>query len=183
MRVIGGKFRSRVLVNFDGNAIRPTGDRAKEALFNILSLRLNGARVLDLFCGSGALGIEAISRGAREVVFNDAAKTSLNVVKQNLQKLGITAKCYHLDYAQCLSMVGGRFDIIFLDPPYLMDVGVSAINQIVEKNLLSPNGVIVYERDRAFTDGGKINEKLAQTDERKYGKTYLTFFAYQKDES
>ena len=76
MRIIGGKYRSRILSEFAGDAVRPTSDRAKEALFNILALKTYGARVLDLFSGSGALGLEALSRGAKEVVFNDCAKDS-----------------------------------------------------------------------------------------------------------
>jgi len=87
MRVIGGQFRSRVLAEFAGDNVRPTSDRAREALFNILSLKIYGARVLDLFAGSGALGIESLSRGAKEVVFNDISKDSIAIVKKNLTAL------------------------------------------------------------------------------------------------
>ena len=87
MRIIGGKYRSRVLAEFKGDAVRPTSDRVKESLFNILSLSLRGARVLDLFCGSGALGLESLSRGASEVVFNDLSKDSLTILKKNLTAL------------------------------------------------------------------------------------------------
>ncbi|MBQ9081236.1 MAG: 16S rRNA (guanine(966)-N(2))-methyltransferase RsmD, partial [Clostridia bacterium] len=176
MRIIGGQFRSRVLASFDGDAIRPTGDRAKEALFNILSPRTYGARVLDLFCGSGALGLESISRGAREAVFNDASKDSLAVLRKNLKTLNVQAKVYNLDYTHCLSALSGEFDIIFIDPPYRMDYGVSAMNKIAEKGLLSEKGVIVYERDRPFADENKLTQSLKMSDERKYGKTYLSFF-------
>lgn len=182
MRIIGGQFRSRVLASFDGEDIRPTGDRVKESLFNILSPRMYGARALDLFCGSGALGLESISRGAREVVFNDASKDSLVVLKKNLKTLNVQAKVYNLDYTQCLNILQGEFDIIFIDPPYRMDYGVSAMNKIVEKQLLSKNGVIVYERDRAFAEGNKLTQTLEMTDERKYGKTYLSFFSLKAEE-
>ena len=91
MRIIGGKFRSRILAEFPGEDVRPTSDRVKESLFNILSLKLYGARVLDLFAGSGALGLESLSRGAGEVVFNDCAKTSIAILKKNLATLKITA--------------------------------------------------------------------------------------------
>ena len=84
MRIIGGKYRSRLLSEFPGEDVRPTSDRAKEALFNMLAFRLMGARVLDLFAGSGALGLESLSRGAKEVVFNDFSKDSLAIVKKNL---------------------------------------------------------------------------------------------------
>ena len=178
MRIIGGKYRSRVLAEFAGEDVRPTSDRAKESLFNILSLKMYGARVLDLFCGSGALGIESLSRGAKEVVFNDFAKDSLAIVKKNLADLKIAvngeeAKLSGADYLVCLESVRGQFDFIFIDPPYRFDYGVKALEKIAQRNLLTENGVAVYERDRAFE--GEI-EGLEKYDERKYGKTYITFF-------
>ena len=178
MRIIGGKFRSRVLVEFAGEDVRPTSDRAKEALFNILSLKLYGARVLDLFAGSGALGLESLSRGAKEVVFNDCAKASLAIIKKNLAALKITpngeeAKVMNCDYLVCLEQVRGQFDIIFIDPPYRFDFGEKALQKIAERKLLTENGIAVYERDRSFE--GEI-EGLEKYDERKYGKAYFTFF-------
>ena len=86
MRIIGGKYRSRILADFAGEEVRPTSDRAKESLFNILALKMYGARVLDLFSGSGALGLESLSRGAKEVVFNDCSKDSLAILKRTLQR-------------------------------------------------------------------------------------------------
>lgn len=181
MRIIGGKYRSRVLADFAGQDIRPTSDRAKESLFNILSLKTYGARVLDLFCGSGALGLESLSRGAKEAVFNDFAKESLAVLKKNLATLkipvnGDEAKLSNADYLVCLESVRGQFDIIFIDPPYRFDYGEKALQKIAQKGLLTENGVAVYERDRPFE--GEI-EGLEKYDERKYGKAYLTFFRKQ----
>ncbi len=181
MRIIGGKYRSRVLADFAGQDIRPTSDRAKESLFNILSLKTYGTRVLDLFCGSGALGLESLSRGAKEVVFNDFAKESLAVLKKNLATLkipvnGDEAKLSNADYLVCLESVHGQFDIIFIDPPYRFDYGEKALQKIAQKGLLTENGVAVYERDRPFE--GEI-EGLEKYDERKYGKAYLTFFRKQ----
>ena len=89
MRIIGGKYRSRVLAEFKGEEVRPTSDRAKESLFNILALKIRGARALDLFCGSGSLGLECLSRDANEVVFNDLSKDSLAILKKNLTALKI----------------------------------------------------------------------------------------------
>ncbi len=178
MRIIGGKYRSRVLAEFAGEDVRPTSDRAKESLFNILSLKMYGARVLDLFCGSGALGLESLSRGAKEVVFNDFAKDSLAILKKNLATLkipanGDEAKLSNADYLVCLESVRGQFDMIFIDPPYRFDYGIKALEKISQKGLLTENGVAVYERDRPFD--GEI-EGLEKYDERKYGKTYITFF-------
>ena len=178
MRVIGGQFRSRVLAEFAGENVRPTSDRAREALFNILSLKMYGARVLDLFAGSGALGIESLSRGAKEVVFNDLSKDSVAIVKKNLTTLKIAingeqAKVMQSDYLSCLDMARGQFDLIFIDPPYRFDYGEKALQKIAARGLLSENGIAVYERDVPFD--GEI-EGLEKYDQRKYGKAYLTFF-------
>ena len=178
MRIIGGKYRSRILSEFQGDEVRPTSDRAKESLFNILALKMYGARVLDLFAGSGALGLESLSRGAKEVVFNDFSKDSLAIVKKNLTTLkipvnGAEAKVMQGDYLACLEQARGQFDLIFIDPPYRFDYGEKALQKIAEKGLLSENGIAIYERDRAFE--GEI-EGLEKYDERKYGKAYLTFF-------
>ena len=166
------------MAEFAGEDVRPTSDRAKEALFNILSLKLYGARVLDLFAGSGALGLESLSRGAKEVVINDCAKASLAIIKKNLAALKITlngeeAKLMNCDYLVCLEQVRGQFDIIFIDPPYRFDFGEKALQKIAERKLLTENGIAVYERDRSFE--GEI-EGLEKYDERKYGKAYFTFF-------
>ena len=178
MRIIGGKYRSRVLSEFAGENVRPTSDRAREALFNILALKIYGARVLDLFAGSGALGIESLSRGAKEVVFNDLSKDSIAIVKKNLTTLkipvnGVETKVMQGDYLACLEQVRGQFDLIFIDPPYRMEYGEKALKKIAEKGLLSENGIAMYERDVPFD--GEI-EGLEKYDERKYGKAYLSFF-------
>jgi 16S rRNA (guanine(966)-N(2))-methyltransferase RsmD len=176
MRIVGGKYRSRVLAEFQGEDVRPTSDRAKEALFNILSLKIPLSRVLDLFSGSGALGIECLSRGASSVTFNDKRAESVKLLKTNLQKLGVESDCvqiYSHDYLVCLAQLKGAFDLILLDPPYKEEFGVLAMQEIVRRNLLAKDGVVVYERDRKFE--GKI-DGLTLYDERKYGRTYFAFF-------
>lgn len=178
MRVIAGKFRSRVLAEFRGNDIRPTSDRVKESLFGILTPVLYNARVLDLFCGSGNLGIEALSRSAREVVFNDAAKSSIEILKKNLKALKIEGQTIlNCDYMTALDRVDGKFDIIFLDPPYRENYASSALKKISGRELLSENGIAVYERDKKFS-GETFGLELY--DERGYGKTYLSFFRKKK---
>ncbi len=177
MRIVGGKYRSRVLSEFVGTEVRPTSDRAKEALFNILAHQTPNARVLDLFAGSGSLGLEALSRGASGVVFNDLSKDSVAIVKKNLQALKIPLSAdicvYSYDYATCLEVVRGQFDLIFIDPPYKLEVGKTALETIAKKGLLLDNGIAVYERDIPFV--GEV-DGLEKYDERKYGKAYLTFF-------
>lgn len=173
MRIISGKYRGMNLAEFKGREIRPTADRVKESLFNILSAQIPGARVLDLFCGSGNLGLESLSRGAGFVHFNDISRDSIAVLNKNLLRLkdvnfAVTAQ----DYSLCLSRVNG-FDIIFIDPPYAKEYGAEALKIIGAGNQLNDNGIAVFERDRSFS--GEI-KGLEQYDERKYGKTYLTFF-------
>ena len=176
MRVIAGRYRGLVLAEFAGNDIRPTADRVKESLFNILMFRMAGARVLDLFCGSGSLGIECLSRGAAHVCFNDISPASIAVLRRNLAKLkgeesySVTT----LGYSECLNSQRGKFDIIFVDPPYAQEIGLRSLEIIARKGLLADGGVAIYERDRAFV--GEV-QGLKQTDERRYGKTYLTFFS------
>lgn len=176
MRIIGGKFKSRVLAEFKGDAVRPTADRTKEALFNILGYSVRGARALDLFAGSGALGLECLSRGAAEVVFNDLSKDSIAILKKNLAALklsvGEEVKVYTQDALACLSMLTGEFNLIFIDPPYRLEVGVEALKKIGKSSLLADGGVIVFERDKPLDE--EI-EGLQVVDTRKYGKAYLTF--------
>ncbi len=175
MRIISGKHRGRKLAEFAGGEIRPTADRVKEALFNSLADRVAGACALDLFCGSGSLGLECISRGAERVMFNDRSAQSLAVLRRNLNAIGegARARITNMDYLAALSSYTVKFDLIFIDPPYREEYGIPALEVISERGLLSSGGVAVYERDRAFA--GSVSG-LKITDERKYGKTFLTFF-------
>lgn len=170
MRIISGKYRGKTLASFSGSAVRPTADRVKESLFNILSAEIYGASVLDMFCGSGSLGIECISRGASFVKFNDVSKDSIALLKKNLKGIEGNFKITNLDYTRCIEP-SEKFDLIFIDPPYMLDCGVAALQ--LSSKALSENGIAVYERDRPFsgTVGG-----LELTDERKYGRTFLSFF-------
>lgn len=174
MRIISGKYRGLKLVGFDGNDVRPTADRVKESLFNVLYGKVAGASVLDLFCGSGNLGIECLSRGAESVHFNDISSASLTILKRNLARLKNPQafKITNYDYSVCLSRAN-KYDLIFIDPPYCLEIGVDALNLIGVGNLLKDGGLVVFERDRSFE--GEV-AGLIKTDERKYGKTYLTFF-------
>lgn len=174
MRIIGGKYRGRVLAGFKGNDIRPTADRVKESLFNILAPEIHGANMLDLFCGCGNVGLEALSRGADYVVFNDVSKESLAVLKKNLSLLKTDARVYNSDFKTLLETLDMTFDIIFIDPPYKSEYGVQALRLIGERKLLTTGGVAVFESDKPFTE--ELGS-LVKYDERKYGKTYLTFFS------
>ena len=173
MRIIGGKYRGKVLASFKGSDIRPTADRVKESLFNILAPEISGANVLDLFCGSGSVGLEAISRGADYVVFNDVSKDSLAVLKKNCAALRVDPKIYNLDFKELLSVLDVTFDVIYIDPPYKSGFGREALSIIAKRSLLNTGGVAFFESDRPFE--GEVG--LVPYDERKYGATYLTFFS------
>jgi 16S rRNA (guanine(966)-N(2))-methyltransferase RsmD/pantetheine-phosphate adenylyltransferase len=176
LRIVGGKYRSRVLKDFAGNEIRPTADKVKESLFNILSDVANKS-FLDLFAGTGGVGLEALSRGAGKVTFVDVRKESLDLTKQNVKLLGETAQTVLSDSIEFLKRTKDKYDVIFIDPPYKTDLGIKALEVIADKNLLTDDGIAIFESETPFT--GKI-KALSFYDERKYGRTYLSFFKNKK---
>ena len=150
MRVCAGKFKGRRLEENKFNHIRPTADMVKQAIFNKLNFIVQGADVLDLFCGSGALGIEAISRGANSVTFADIDKRSINLTTKNLTNLKIeNSKILCGSYQNVIKRLQGKqFDIIILDPPYKSGVYNDCLNLIYENNLLKEEGCIVCEQNK-----------------------------------
>ena len=173
MRVTAGKFRGRVLVENKFEHIRPTADIVKQAIFNKLSYKVQGAKVLDLFCGTGSLGIEAVSRGASEVVFADKDSRSINLTKQNLQNLGISARVIRLSYEKAIGCLKGeKFDIILLDPPYKSGVYEDCVKKIAESGLLADDGIIVCEHDKKDEFDFSPFEVI---DEKRYGIKMLTY--------
>lgn len=173
MRIVGGKYKSRVLFEFKGDLIRPTADKVRESLFNILQNRIYGAEFLDLFCGTGAMGIEALSRGAKKVTFNDKSRDSIALTKKNLQKLGVEEeyKVSNLDACTYLTSTADKFDLVYIDPPYTSDFGLKALQKA--RLVLKEDGLVIYENEKPFSEN---IEGLVKVDERKYGRVYLTFF-------
>lgn len=178
MRIVGGIYRSRVLHGFDGQDVRPTADKVRESLFNILQFKIKGASFLDLYCGTGAVGIEALSRGAKSVCFNDLAKSSLNIVKKNLESLKISegVTLSNMDALNFLKK-GQLFDIIFLDPPYSRGMGEQILPLV--KNCLATDGVVILEDEMPFSQNELCG--LVVSDRRKYGRAHLTFFKALED--
>lgn len=177
MRVITGKYRGKKLFSPIGNDVRPTTDRIKETVFNILSAKrkFDGAMVLDLFSGSGALGIEALSRGAKTVVFVDKSRDSFELTKKNLAHVGASAEVYNTDYQVALKKLEGRqFDFIFLDPPYFGKNEQNIFDLIQKYDLLTQNGIIFLEHSTAI-DLPQTEERYI-IDNRVCGKTSITFF-------
>ena len=177
MRIIAGKYRGKKLLSLGDTDIRPTADRVKESVFQILSSRLVGARVLDLFCGSGALGLESLSRGAAEAVFNDKSRESLAVARKNLAAIGEEATLLSLDYSACLARLDGQFDLVFVDPPYREDICGKVLGEIVRQKILKENGLVVYESEHEE----KACAGMLRTDLRSYGRTKVSFFAPDKE--
>ena len=173
MRVIAGLYKGRKLNEFKGNFVRPTSDMARESLFNILSTRVIGANFLDAFSGTGAVGIEALSRGAKSVVFNDLSKESVNLIKENLKKLGAidNATIKSGDAVVLMRNSSVKFDIIFLDPPY----NSSNAERILEsaRDCLVDDGIIIFEDEKPIDI---IISGLKIIDKRKYGRAHFSFF-------
>lgn len=144
----------------------------KQALFNKLGQSVVGARFLDLFCGSGAIGIEALSRGAEEVIFADADARSVALTKRNLEKIGTHAKVIKCSYEKTLASLSGQFDIIFLDPPYKSEFYLPALEIIAERDLLAAGGVIVCEHDKTYS---LPTHTFRVADEKIYGIKKLTY--------
>lgn len=184
MRVISGAARGTTLHSIENLSTRPTLDRVKESLFNIISEKINEDTVaLDLFSGSGAIGIEFLSRGAKEVVLCDNMKNAVNMINQNLKKtrLESKAKVISEDYVKALKYLkieNYMFDIIYLDPPYKEDLAVKAIDYIDKLGLLKEDGIIIIEtdeKDRDVEEIDNISVKYKIFDIRKYGRAYLIF--------
>ncbi len=173
MRIIAGKHRGRVLKEFKGREIRPTADRAKEAIFNILQTEILGSSFLDLYCGTGNMGIEAISRGAEKVVLVDSSKDSIALARANVEMLKESAEIYCTDALSYVLSARGKFDIIFLDPPYTIDA-TPVLEAIASSGILADDGVIIYEHSEDF----KVGEIdfLDHLNTRKYGIAHFEFY-------
>lgn len=177
MRVITGSARGRKLLEPEGMAVRPTTDMVKEAMFNIVQFDIEGRRVLDLFAGTGQLGIEALSRGAAECVFVDESPKSLKLVRANLERCGLRGRVEQSESIGFLRR-GGKFDLVFLDPPYDSNLLEKALEAIQNVDILNDGGIIVCESRREKTMP-ELAPPYRQTLSRRYGKVCLT--VYKKD--
>jgi len=173
VRVIAGSLRGLKLNSPDGEKTRPTLDRVKEALFSMIMPYLNGAYVLDMFSGSGALGIEALSRGASFVLFAEKDVNAVNCIKKNIEaaKVCDASLLFKGDVFKYLEDCNERFDIVFLDPPYDSNLYYQATESVAE--FLSEDGIVVMEWD--YPSGAPvISEKLCIVKEKKYGRVGVT---------
>ena len=180
MRIIGGIARGSKLYTLDGLDTRPTLDRVRESLFNILQNDIKDAIVLDLFAGSGAIALESISRGAKKAVICDKNKKAIEVIKKNIDKLRMNdkVKIEFTDYEDFLNTSNEIFDFIYIDPPYNTSYISKSIQIINKRNLLSENGIIVAETDEAERIIKEIRDLqigINIYDTRKYGRARLMF--------
>lgn len=176
MRIITGSARSVRLITLEGEEItRPTSERVKEALFSMIQFDLEGRRVLDLFAGSGQLGLEALSRGAANALLSDVDRNACDVIKKNAQKTKLydRTRVLNTDYKAVIRGCQGRekFDIVFLDPPYSSDMLQDAIDRMVRSDILAEGAIVCCEsnRDTPFSGEGLYVKRFAR-----YSQTYLT---------
>ncbi|MDD6762050.1 MAG: 16S rRNA (guanine(966)-N(2))-methyltransferase RsmD [Clostridiales bacterium] len=176
MRIISGSRRGHKLLEFEGRDVRPTTDRVKESIFNLIQDYISGAEVLDMFAGSGALSFEALSRGASYAVLLDNDSRSVELIKRNASELRFDSGCTVIQNS-CFDYVkrcGRKFDIIFLDPPYNKGYIEPVLASIVENDVLSDDGIIVLESDN--TDFRSDIEGLDIYRQKKYGRTFITIY-------
>jgi 16S rRNA (guanine966-N2)-methyltransferase len=192
MRIIGGSLGGRRLKAPPGSTTRPTSDRVREAIFNILGPPPPHARVLDLFAGAGSLGLEALSRGAAHAEFVDHSRAAARCVRQNARALGVDSRCrVHCQDALALlrrwcdsglppePATGPhpepRFDWVFVDPPYQGDLAARALELLGQRDLIGPGAVVVVEHDRRHVPANTCGS-LVRTDHRRYGDTEVSFY-------
>lgn len=181
MRVIGGEFRGRRLSTPLGGKIRPTSDRVREAIFDILGPVWTFQRVLDLFAGTGSLGIEALSRGSQDAVFVEQGKGALTVLRGNLKALGLKSRSWVLPLATkrgiaILGEKGEVFDLIFMDPPYGKGLVGRTLEEIARAGILAPTGVVVAEHSTREVIFPPLGLALAQ--QKRYGDTAVSFLHF-----
>lgn len=180
MRVISGKAKGRRLRTIAGDATRPTTDRVKESIFSLLGPSLLDLQVLDLFAGSGALGIEALSRGASVAVFVDNSAQAIQVISDNIDKCGFKAQAtvYRINAKQAIKLLrekGARFNLVFLDPPYNLAGYEELILALIESDLLAEEARIVVEHDYKLTLPSVIGV-LSLIKDNKYGDIKISIF-------
>lgn len=172
MRIVAGKYRGKVLKEFELGSTRPTTDRVKESIFNLIQFDVADSVVLDLFSGTGALGIEAISRGAKQVFMTDNNAQAIKIIQSNLKGIDGEHVVEQIDYESFLNKTKIKFDIVLLDPPYKTDYGIKAMNLLIKNNLLSDNAIIIFETSEE--NNFDIQLEGFKTSRKKYG-TIIVF--------
>ena len=184
MRIISGKARGTKLYTLEGMQTRPTLDRVRESLFNIIQSDIQDAIILDLFAGSGAIGLEAISRGAKKAIFCDKEKSAINIIKKNIEKTHFEEKSeiYNMDYKECIEEIKHKkIDIVYIDPPYDTDYVSKSIRKMIDLKIVNDETIMIIETDdeeRIIREIEKIDVKI--TDIRVYGRVHMIFIKHPK---
>ncbi len=189
MRIIAGEFRGRKLLPIRGVRVRPTADRCREAIFNILSTSARDSRVLDLFAGTGALGLEALSRGAEFALFLDNHRDSALVIEGNIQACRVGSRARILRWnilrnLDCLKSMDPGFDLVFMDPPYRKKMIRPVLNHLLDSGALAPGARVVAAHalsepaPEEIPGGSARAPRLRLEDRRRYGKTSVSFYEY-----
>ncbi len=182
MRVIAGSLKGKKLNSVSGRTIRPTSDRLRESIFNIISYGFQGAVVLDLFAGTGALGIEALSRGAESAVFIDNTKDSLSVIEKNIRSCALENRTKIIKWnivknLNCLRQDRPAFNYVFMDPPYNKNTIEQTLFNLHQSSSLEKGAVIIVEHSPFEPIPGEYLEYNI-TDQRRYGKSLVSFLNY-----
>ena len=184
MRIIAGTMKNRRIKSKEGRETRPTLERIKEALFSIIGEKVENAKFLDLYSGTGNIAFEALSRGAKRAVMIEQDKEALRVIIENVNHLGVEDKCraYKNDVFRAIEILGRKneiFDIIFLDPPYKENVSTKTIEKISENGLLEKDGIIISEHSTYERMADRIG-KFVKYDERDYNKKIVSFYRFEE---
>ncbi len=187
MRIITGRARGIKLDTLQGDNTRPTSERAKEAVFSMLQFDIEGRRVLDIFAGSGQMGLEAVSRGAASATFVDSSKQAVEIIKKNVEKTRLSDSCRVLcakaeDYIRTMR---GReaFDIVFIDPPYALRLVAPVLSALLDAKMIKPTSVIVCESEEAdvFEKMPELAAKFEVLRHAKYGAAHITVLKPSKE--
>ena len=187
MRIISGKAKGTKLYTLEGTNTRPTLDRVKESIFNIIQNDIEDSTVLDLFSGSGAIGLEFLSRGAKRAVLCDSSKDAIKIIKQNVQKTHFEEKVevYNMEFTKLVERLQNqKFDIIYIDPPYATDFIKISLEKIIEYELVNENTKIIVETDdetRILNQIEKMDVEI--TDKRKYGRAIIIFLKLEESQN
>ena len=187
MRIITGKAKGIILKAPAGDLTRPTADRVKEAVFSMLQFDIENRTVLDLFAGSGQMGLEALSRGAKEVTFVDKSKDAIKLIKENAEKtkLSDNALIFQIDYIEFLQKNKYKsYDIIFLDPPYAGKMYLPALKKLFDNGYIKPSTLIVCESDfnELFEKDTELESKFTIKKQSKYSKTVITILGLKNED-
>ena len=185
MRIISGKARGTKLYTLEGKTTRPTLDRVKESLFNIIQPQITESIFLDLFAGSGAIGLEAASRGAKKAILCEKERNAVNIIKKNIEKTHLeeNTTLYALPFEKVVKeKLEEKANIVYIDPPYKTDLAKKAIELLLEHNKLEQDAILIIETDEEERIKKEIqNLKIKIIDQRKYGRAHLIFIQKQDD--